>query len=254
MPVSQKEKDEIAILANPDFGATVEDRQARFQKAKVVAGALNVVGMVNFFLLIFYPKPYALVTGLSIVLPFFIVSVMHIFNGLIKIDKVKGSAYPSTVYAVVYPAIGLGFRAVFDFQILSYDHFWLPAICITVGTLLILLATTLELSLKRPADWLTTLFVAAFIFVYAYGGVLNYNCFYDQSETETYMPEVLAKRERSGRGTSYYLELAPWGPRTERKEVKASRELYQALEVGDQVKISMRQGKMDIPWFEVSTR
>ena len=242
------------ILANEEFGRTVEEREDKLKWARLVARTLNAIGSILAAVLFFYPRPYDVVTLIALIFPVFILASLHFFKGLIRIDQKNNSGYPSIIYGLIFPGMALALRSFIDFDILEYSNFWLPTIAVTVVTCLIMLSTTTELKFKKKADYVTVISILAFVFVYAYGGVINYNCIYDESQPEIYSSEVLDMRVSTGKTTSYYVELEPWGPVTENEEVTISESLYNRLEVGESVNIYLMNGKMDIPWFSVTER
>ena len=75
---------------------------------------------------------------------------------------------------------------------------------------------------------------------------------YDESNPETFQSKVLDKRISSGKTTTYYLKLTAWGGQTESDDVSVSEELYNYLEVDDNVNIYLKKGQLDIPWFIVT--
>ncbi|MEP4531635.1 MAG: hypothetical protein ABJ004_01025 [Cyclobacteriaceae bacterium] len=240
------------ILTNEEFGRTVEEREDKLKWARLVARTLNAIGSILAAVLFFYPRPYDVVTLIALIFPVFILASLHLFKGLIRIDQKNNSGYPSIIYGLIFPGMALALRSFMDFDILEYSNFWLPTIAVTVVTCLIMFSTTTELKFKKIADYVTVISILAFVFVYSYGGVINYNCIYDESQAEIYSSEVLDMRVSTGKTTSYYVELEPWGPVAEKEEVTVSESLYNRLEVGESVNIYLMNGKMNIPWFSVT--
>ncbi len=240
------------ILANEEFGRTVEEREDKFKRARFVARTLNVVGSLLAALLFFYPRPYDLITLIALIFPFFILASLHFFRGLIRIDQKNNSGYPSTIYGLIFPGMALALRSFMDFDILEYSNFWLPTFAVTIVTSLIMFSTTSELKFKKASDYITVVSLVGFVFVYSYGGIINYNCIYDDSEPEVYSSEVLDMRISTGKSTSYYVELTPWGPVTESEDVSITKGLYEQLELGESVNIYLMNGKMNIPWFTIT--
>lgn len=239
------------ILANQEFGRTVEDREDKLKRARLVSRTLNVIGSILAAILFFYPRPYDLVTLIALIFPVFILVSLRLFRGLIRMDQKNNSGYPSIIYGLILPGMALALRSFIDFDILEYSNFWLPAIAVTVVNSLVIFSSTTELKFTKKADYVTVISVLAFVFVYSYGAVINYNCIYDESQPEIYSSEILDMRIDSGKTTLYYIELEPWGPVTENEEVSISKSLYQRLRVGESVNIYLMNGKMNIPWFSV---
>lgn len=250
--VIESAKEVEDILANKEFGRTTEEREGKLKRARIVARTLNTIGGLLAALLFFYPHPYEFVTLVALIFPSLILASLHFFKGLIRIDQKNNSGYPSIIYGLILPGMALALRSFIDFDILEYSNFWLPTISITVVTSLIMFSTTSEIKFKKAADYVTAFSLVSFVFVYSYGGIINYNCIYDDSQSEVYSSEILDMRISTGKTTSYYIELKPWGPVTEAEDVSISRELYERLEIGESVKIYLQNGKMNIPWFSVT--
>jgi hypothetical protein len=94
--------------------------------------------------------------------------------------------------------------------------------------------------------------ISLILFVYGYGSIITLNYIYDKSEPEIFNARILSKRISSGKSTTYYFELTPWGQQKEIDEVFVSKELYKRLEENDEVKIYFNKGKFEIPWFTVT--
>lgn len=240
------------IMANEQFGTTVDEREGKLKRARVVARLLNVMGSLLAALLFFYPRPYGLLTLIALILPVFILASLHFFKGLIRIDQKSNSGFPSIFYGLIFPGMALAFRSYMDFDILEYRNLWLPTIAITIATSLIMISSTSEIKFKKAADYANVVSIVIFVFVYSTGAIINYNCFYDNSQPEHFSSEILNMRISTGKSTTYYVELASWGLATESDEVSISKSLYNQLEIGKSVNIYLMQGKLNIPWFEIS--
>ena len=237
------------ILANKEFGDTTEKRKSKLKQARLVAMMLNAVGTVLGILLFFYPYPYDLLTMAALIYPIFILASLHFFKGIIRIDQKNASGYPSIIYGLLFTGGTLALRSLLDFEILDYRNFWLPAVSITGVVALVMFSMTFEFKFKKTVDYFSAVFLVGFLFMYSYGGIINYNCIYDDSQAAVYSSEILDMRISTGKMTTYYVELNPWGPETEIEEVSISEELYKELVVGETVNLYLHEGKVNIPWF-----
>jgi hypothetical protein len=250
----ERKQEEEDILKNEEFGLTIEEREGKLKSAKIAAGVINAAGIILAILLFFYPRPYQIVTLCAIIFPIIVIGSLYVFKGLIRVDQKPNSGYPTILYALVFPGMAFAARSSMDFDILEYSNFWLPAMFATVISLFIMLSSTTELNFKKGADYATAISLFGFLFVYSYGGVINYNCIYDKSKTEIFTSEIKDMRISTGESTSYYIDLQPWGPLKEADDVSISKRLYEQLTVGGTVNIHLNKGKMDIPWFTVTEK
>ena len=74
---------------------------------------------------------------------------------------------------------------------------------------------------------------------------------YRASEPVPYAAKVLGSRISTGKTTSYYLELGPWGPRKESEEVDVGREYYERGSHRKTVCVYLFRGAFGIRWFQV---
>jgi hypothetical protein len=95
------------------------------------------------------------------------------------------------------------------------------------------------------------LILAGLMSMYGYGVVAHGNRLLDRSDPDVFHVEVLDKRVSTGKSTSYYLELAPWGPRTESAEAEVDRDFHDRVRPGGTVCVYLWPGALKIRWFEV---
>jgi hypothetical protein len=245
-----QEKEEI--LNNEEFGWTTEQREEKLIKAQKIAKILNwtggLIGAWTLFLA--YPYEYAIIA--SIALPIICVIVLKYFNGLIRIDERKDTAYPTIFLAIFAASIGLCLRGLLDYNIFDYSKIWTPSILIVLTYIAVLTIGNKELKFKKAKDYFTILVFSIFMFGYGYGAVITLNCMFDKSEPETFNATILSKRISSGKHTTYYIELTPWGLQNEIDEVSVSKDLYNKLDQNDKVNIYFMNGQFGIPWFQVT--
>ena len=245
-------EEEQEILNNENIGWTKEIREKKLKKARQYSKLINWAAGITAAWTYFYPTPYQYSILTAMIIPIIALLVVKFSDGLIRVDEKKGSAYPSVIYAFVYPSFGLMLRAFLDFDIFDYSNVWLSTIIITIAFLFVLLNKQQEIIIKKKLDFLTISCFAFFLFAYSFGTVIHINCYYDNSEVEFFTAKVLDKRVSSGKSTSYYLELSPWGQQNEVDEVSVGKGLYNRIETGGEVTIYFRNGKLDIPWFKVT--
>ncbi|MDF2438872.1 MAG: hypothetical protein K0Q95_3248 [Bacteroidota bacterium] len=247
----QANREHEEILKSKEFGSSAEERDLRLIKAHKTAKILNWTGGIIAVWTIFLAKPYELSIIASLVFPIVCLIIIKYYNGLIRVDERKGTAYPTILFAMM-SGTGICVRALLDYNIFDYSNVWMPSIIITVLYMAVLLLGNKEFKFNKAKDYMSIIAISFFMFAYGYGSVISINCFYDKSQPEIFNPTVLSKRISSGKHTSYYLEVTPWGPQKEIDEVSVSRDLYSRLEPNDQLNIYFTKGKFDIPWFEVT--
>ncbi len=174
------------------------------------------------------------------------------YKGLIRIDEKKGSAYPTIFFAILMTSCGLFLRALLDYDIFDYSNIWTPSVIIGVVMITIVVFGTKEFKFQKAKDYFSVLSLTIFFFGFGYGSIVTLNCMYDESIPQTFQSQVIEKRISSGKRTTYYLELSAWGTQTESDDVSVSEELYESLELDDNVNIYLKKGLFEIPWFMIT--
>jgi hypothetical protein len=246
-------EEEQQILKNDEFGISLQAREFKLNEARKIAKYINYTGGLTCVWLWFYPRPYLLSLSVGMIIPALAFISLYAYRGLIRFDEKKNSAHPSIIYGFVLPSAGLLIRAVMDYEILEFKSLWIAVSISTITLTLLFIIGTREIKFKTFIDYFTTFSLAAIILCYSFGAYVISNCLLDKSEAEIFKSEVTDKEISSGKSTSYYLTLKPWGPRTETERVSVTKDEYEATVKGDTVDIYLRRGLLKTPWFYVVT-
>jgi len=234
------------IASDPQLGETREQRLYVLDRAKMWSKILSVLCLAAMFWTIFKPHPYQYAIWTCIILPLLVLGFVRGFHGVLSFeDDRKKSALPNIFAAFLMPGFGLAIRAIADFNILDWAKFWIPFACIFLSFYLLTLLMTRGIRGKVGTAIALILFCA----FYGYGAVVCLNGILDKSSPSVYKAQVVGKRVSTGKHTSYNLKLSPWGPRKEEKEVDVAKSVYGKHEIGDYVRVIVRQGRFGIPWF-----
>lgn len=239
-------RDELAeVLANEELGETPEQRLDLLHRARKWANILNGLGFAVMLWVLVKPEPYEYALWSAIILPLAALVFIRRFHGALRFDGDRKNACPNAGVAFVMPCIALALRVLLDFNILSWNTFWLPFAAVSTSVYALVLLSAREVRRKRGTLVLPVFFCA----LYGYVTVISLNGILDYSAPTVYRAQVVGKRISGGRHTSHYLNLSPWGPRTAREEVDVGSRLYDSRRVGDSVDIVVKQGRLGIPWF-----
>jgi hypothetical protein len=252
--IVNEQVEEQEILNNESIGWSKENREEKLSNARKISKIINWLGGLSFAWTLFYPKPYDYAVLSAFIIPIVALIAVKFSRGLIRIDKKDGSAYPSTIYAFIFPSLGLMLRSFLDYDIFDYSNVWIKAVLVSVAFLFILLFNQKEITFKKKQDYLTVSSLIMFLFAYGFGAVIYLNCNLDKSEPQHYTATILDKRISSGKHTSYYLKLTAWGQQKEIDEVSVGKGLYNRVDIDNEINIYFRNGKLEIPWFIVTDR
>ncbi len=254
LDIVNAQAEEQEILNDETIGWSRDIREVKLLNARKISRIINWLGGISFVWTLFYPEPYDLAVLSALVIPIIALISVKLSGGLIRIDKKNGSAYPSTIYAFIFPSLGLMVRSLFDYDIFDYSNVWLKAVLVTVAFLFILLVKQKEITFKKKQDFLTVSSMMMLLFAYGFGAVIYLNCNLDKSEPQHYSATILDKRISTGKHTSYYLKLTAWGQQKEIDEVSVGKGLYNRVEINNEINIYFRNGLLEIPWFIVTDR
>jgi len=108
-------------------------------------------------------------------------------------------------------------------------------------------AFVVDRSLRGKIGTLIGLLV--FSSAYGYGTAIEANALLDHSTGDTYLAHVEGKHIVSGRTTTYNLDLGPWGPKTKSSKLDVTRAMYNTIERGDLVYLTLKRGALGVNWY-----
>jgi Bacterial PH domain len=238
-----------AIAANPAYGATPEERLRRLARARKIAYALNLVAGAALLWSFFMPQPYPLVIASLTALPILAVVLVASSRGLFRIGIRATEAHASLGAVCMLPALAVMLRMLFDLNMVNS----LPLIGAAAGAAVLFTPAIVvaDRALHRK-PWML-LGVALCTAAYAYGVLGEANALLDRSPRSVFQSQILGKHISTGKHTSYYFRLAPWGPRTEPGDVSVPQAVYDRLQPGNPACVLLRDGALGMPWFLVLT-
>ena len=234
------------IEQQQDLGATPEERVAALQTAKTwsvfalivtatAALALNFGGPV-------LQQPSAAVLGLAPLAAVFLVLRSPLLYAVFKRKK-----DPRAELSFILLVAGFGFLIrMREITFVSMQPLLL-LMAVAAGAVIFGYYSSVQSASSRGA--LFGLLILAGL--YGYGLVTVTDTIFDGSAGVNYSAPVVGKHTVSGRSTTYYLRLAPWGPLETEKDVSVSSTLYRELAPGEQLCMVLHPGTLHAAWFRV---
>jgi len=242
-------QDEEKLLHDPTLGYSEEDRKQALSKAKLIAGAYNIIGPVICFVFLLFHKGIALVI-IGLIYPLTGVLIMRFSHGLIKfLGNSKRSVIPFILIGFMMPVIFLMIVSISDYQVFIYDNLWVYFGIISAVVFAAIYFTGLNKTISGIIG--QTIFMLAMSLIYGFGSVVGINCAFDNSKPIIYIAKVLDHRIQRGKSTSYYITLSQWGPMNREKEEDVGQWIYDNVSIGDSVRVYFRPGELKAPWYEV---
>jgi hypothetical protein len=195
----------------------------------------------------FYPRPYGWVVGGAFALPLVALGATLLGRGRFQLLGVENDARALLAVPLFAPGLCATLRA-FDFDLLAPSGLVVPAL--VGGVALAALALAADRAVRRKPAHLLVL--VPLLGGQVAGAWTVANCWRDASPPHEHEAEVRGKLVTTGTGAASYLELGPWGSRTEGENVRVPRALYDRVEVGRRVTVEVRAGRLGLPWLRVS--
>ena len=139
----------------------------------------------------------------------------------------------------------LALRAVTDYEVIQSPAAW--TLYLALGGTLALAAYAVDPTVRAKKVNAVALF--AFCLAYGYGLAIEADTLFDRSEGTSFSAVVEGKRVRTGKRTTYNLEIGPWGPKTDSSRLRVSRFTYEPIQRGDVVFITLQKGALGVRWF-----
>jgi hypothetical protein len=248
LDANEAQASEAEIASDPELGHTPEERLARLARARKLASAFNAVSFAACMWGFFYPRPYSAALLSAALLPWAAILLVARSGGLYRLNTERNNVRPNLAGAIWMPAFVLLMRAVLDVGVLD----WQRALIYTVLAAVVLCWAALTSDTTLRARRAAALAVFALSCTYGYGAVVLGNAELDHAPGNQYRVAVLARHvSRGSKSTTYYLTLAPWGPRTQPKDVSVSWALYSRTPSGATVCVHQGPGALDISWYVV---
>ncbi|HWN74879.1 MAG TPA: hypothetical protein VNO13_03995 [Candidatus Udaeobacter sp.] len=227
---------------------TKEEREERFSSAQRFAKFLTWASWLAAVMGWFYPRPYSLVILILAAVPPIAIYLGLRTKGVYQFDGKRNDARPSLAVPVIAPGLVLALRAISDLSFLRWQQLLSPILIVTIAMAALIAAADPKTG-KQRWSYLATLFLAV---AYAGGVTAMADSLLDHSAPQILQAEVIHKRISSGRSTTWYLRLTPWGPPDHPAEVSVHSSLYNSVQPGQTVCVYLYPGALKIPWFEVA--
>jgi hypothetical protein len=127
-----------------------------------------------------------------------------------------------------------------------------PLLILIVPVALVYFAAFFSTIRKNSANFIAAILVMLLAAgSYSFGLAIAADSLLDHSKASTYAVPVTSKHSSSGRSTTYYLDLAPWGPVDHPNEISVSSSMYHETSAGDQICLGLHPGQLHAPWYQL---
>jgi len=238
------------LLENDQFGLSRDDRAARLATAKTIDRIATGAGIGLFCWAVFYPQPFETMMVTLLAAPAVAIFITWYYKGLMRLEKKKSSPYPSMVMLMTMAIFSALLVIVLRYDLYGFgEHAWSLMLATTLGAVVICITACRKAIAASDKKALTYGVIVVMAGMYSYSLLVFSNCHYDRSVAHPYHVKVTGKRISSGKSTSYYLSLSPWGQYTDGNEVSVSKSFYNQVATHDSVTVFLKKGQWGLPWY-----
>lgn len=233
------------ISNDQELGATPEERLAALATAKTINVFTIIVEASAAAALIWAPAPFRLAAAIVLALaPPFAIFMVQRSPLLYALFKPKADPRVDLAFLILISGFGLAFSS-------TGVHFVsTQSILEIAGSIAAVLTAALYLTARNsftvPGTVIAFLVVSGF---YGYGLTSVADTLADPSTPQPYAAQVVGKHISRGRSTSYYLDLAPWGPIQTPNRLSVPSAIYRKTVQGDQVCLELHPGTLHVEWY-----
>lgn len=238
----------VACKSDPDYPHKI--RMAKYTATGFnLAAFVFMVACLPFFRSLPFTAALRWAPLLLIVLLAAIPAALVYHKGwLIVSENKRDGTLPAVLLTVLFAAGGL-FAFGTSVYSLRLQTLWTGVLGVTiVFTFLVVFASRrMKISVGNKI-WGIISFLIFFIPA-AFGSIVYLNTFFDQSAPQFFKTTVSDKRISSGKSTSYYLVVSPWGPEKSRRSISVGKRKYDVAAITDTVRMELHQGALGLPWY-----
>jgi hypothetical protein len=237
--------DHAAVLADPRYGASEQDRAARLALARMAMLAFNGLVVVGGVALWASDRldPVGVVLALA---PLAVGAAIVVGSRGLVVWWAHRSARPWAIGAAV-PFALLAVRLLGSVKLLDPQ----PAIGAAVVVALTAGILAVFAPARTPSPPRTAVLVGVLAGLGAFGALLLGDVCFDTSPAHRVATAVEAMHVDRGRTTSYHLRLAAWDDHPA-QDVSVGAALYGQTNIGDEVCVAEHPGILSMAWFRVA--
>jgi hypothetical protein len=243
------EQDRNALLEeikrSQDLGTTPDERLDALKQANHLNIALSAVAIAAAVVLFANQGPIRLAAAIILTLvPAVVLYLMHKEPLLYTVGKPKRDPRTDLTIAILASGLGLMFGGIV-MNFVSYGALLESGALIAAAYIFAFFTFTQKA--PRALNFLTIMLIYGCM--YGYGLVTVADTLLDHAPATIYATSVIGEHEVHGKSTTYYLDLAAWGPfeRTNKLSVRHS-EFLQA-QIGEAVCLALHPGFVHAPWY-----
>jgi hypothetical protein len=243
------ERDRNALLDEikqaQDLGATPDERLNALKQANHLNIALSAVAIAAAVVFFIYQGPVRLVAAIILALvPALALYLIHKDPLLYAVGKQKRDPRTDLSIAVLASGIGLMMGGI-AVNFVSHKPLLEWGALIAAAYIFAFSAYTQ----KGPRVQAFVLIMLIYGCMYGYGLVTVADTLLDHAPATTFATSVIGEHEVHGKSTTYYLDLAAWGPFDTTNKLSVRHSEYLQAQIGEAVCLALHPGYLHAAWY-----
>ena len=243
------EQDRNALLDEikqaQDLGATPEERLNALKQASHLNIALSAVAIAAAVVFFAYQGPVRLAAAIILALvPLMVLYLMHKEPLLYAVGKPRRDPRTDMTVAILASGLGLMFGGIV-INFVTYKPIFMSGALIAAAYVFAFFAYTQKA--PRMLSFLTIVLIYGCM--YGYGLVTVADTLLDHAPAVTFATSVVGEHEVHGKSTTYYLDLAAWGPFESSNKLSVRHSEYLQAQIGEAVCLALHPGFLHAPWY-----
>ena len=228
-----------------DLGATPDERLNALKQAKHLNIALSAVAIAAGVVFFFNQGPVRLAAAIVLALvPAFVLYLMSKDPLLYAVGKPKRDPRTDLTIAITVSGIGLMMGGIAT-NFVSYKPLLMWSALIAAAFFVAFVTYTQ----KGPRVQGFLLIILMYGCMYGYGLVTVADTLLDSGPATTFATSVVGEHEVHGKSTTYYLDLAAWGPFDTTNKLSVRQDEYLHAQNGEAVCLALHPGYLHAQWY-----
>ena len=228
-----------------DLGTTPDERLNALKQANHLNIALSAVAIAAAVVFFIHQSPLRLAAAIVLALvPAMVLYLMHKDPLLYAVGKPKRDPRSDLSIAGLVSGIGLMFGGI-AMHFVSYKPLLLWGALIAAIYVFAFSAYTQ----RGPRVQGFVLIMLMYGCMYGYGVVMDADTLLDHAPATTFATSVVGEHEVHGRSTTYYLDLAAWGPFDGTNKLSVPHSEYMQAQIGEAVCLALHPGYLHAAWY-----
>jgi|GEM_PF-1787062 hypothetical protein len=232
------------VKADTSLGVDAESRVAALKRSRALATGLQIGAVVVYFVSRFNTEYQGWCVAILAAFPWIALAAVAMNPKLLRLGVGKDDPRPTVATALLFPVVAL-FIIGLDLDVLERVGIWPWA---TVPAVFLAVAIMAASRQENGSDGLRLAGAVILGCGYGFSAALVADVMLDTAPSTRYETAVINHSITRGKYTHYYLDLAPWGPRTNGEHLSVSRVTYDATPVGASVCMQLHPGALKLPW------